>query len=203
VNKQLLWLPVVAFGATVAALGQAQPGKVGVINIQSAIISTKDGQKAAADLAAKYEPRRKNIESRSGEIGSLKERLSKGANTMSEDAKQALVREIDTKTRSLQRDTEDAQTEFDQEQNKVLQELGQKMMAVIDKYARDNGFTMILDVGAPQNPVLYASNNIDITNEIVGLYDKNAPTAAPAAPASRPAAAPAARPAPTRPATKK
>lgn len=197
-NKQLFWLPLVALGATVAALGQAQPGKVGVINIQSAIISTKDGQKAAAELAAKYEPRRKQIESRSGEIGSLKERLSKGANTMSEDAKQTLVRDIDQKTRSLQRDTEDAQTEFDQEQNKVLQELGQKIMAVIDKYARDNSFTLILDVGAPQNPVLYASNNIDITNEIVTLYDKNAPgTAAPAAPATRPA------PAPVRPATKK
>jgi outer membrane protein len=189
---------LVALGATVAALGQAQPGKVGVINIQSAIISTKDGQKAASDLAAKYEPKRKQIEARSGEVGSLKERLSKGANTMSEEAKQTLVREIDQKTRSLQRDTEDAQSEFDQEQNRVLQELGQKIMAVIDKYARDNGFTLILDVGAPQNPVLYASNNIDITNEIVALYDKNAPgEAAPAAPAARPAAAP------PRPATKK
>jgi outer membrane protein len=188
---------LVALGATVAAFGQAQPGKVGVINIQSAIISTKDGQKAASDLAAKYEPRRKNIEGRSGEIGSLKERLSKGANTMSEEAKQTLVRDIDQKTRSLQRDTEDAQTEFDQEQNKVLSELGQKMMAVIDKYARDNGFVLILDVGAQQNPVLYASNSIDITSDIVALYDKNAPGAAAAAPAARPAAAP------SRPATKK
>ncbi len=197
-NRQLFWLPLVALGATVAALGQAPPSKVGVINIQSAIISTKDGQKAASDLAAKYEPRRKQIEARSGEIGSLKERLSKGANTMSEEAKQTLVRDIDQKTRSLQRDTEDAQTEFDQEQNKVLQELGQKIMAVIDKYARDNGFTLILDVGAPQNPVLYASNNIDLTSEIVALYDKNAPSAAaPAAPAARPAATP------PRPATKK
>jgi outer membrane protein len=198
VNRQLVWLPLVALGATVAALGQAPPSKVGVINIQSAIISTKDGQKAASELATKYEPRRKQIEARSGEVGSLKERLSKGANTMSEDAKQALVRDIDQKTRSLQRDTEDAQAEFDQEQNRVLQELGQKIMAVIDKYARDNGFTLILDVGAPQNPVLYASNNIDITNEIVALYDKNAPgAAAPAAPAVRPPAAP------PRPATKK
>lgn len=196
-NRQLVWLPLVALGATVAAFGQAQPAKVGVINIQSAIISTKDGQKAASDLAAKYEPRRKDIESRSGEIGSLKERLSKGVNTMSEDAKQTLVREIDQKTRSLQRDTEDAQTEFDQEQNKVLSELGQKMMAVIDKYARDNGFVLILDVGAQQNPVLYASNSIDITGDIVALYDKNAPGAATAAPAARPPAAP------PRPATKK
>ena len=196
-NRQLFWLPLVALGATVAALGQAPPSKVGVINIQSAIISTKDGQKAASELAARYEPRRKQIEARSGEVGSLKERLSKGANTMSEDAKQVLVRDIDQKTRSLQRDTEDAQTEFDQEQNKVLSELGQKMMAVIDKYARDNGFVLILDVGAQQNPVLYASNSIDITSDIVALYDKNAPGAAGAAPAARPAAAP------SRPATKK
>ena len=195
---------MVALGATVAALGQTQPGKVGVINIQSAIISTKDGQKAAADLAAKYEPRRKDIETRSGEIGALKERLNKGANTMSEEAKQALVREIDQKTRTLQRDTEDAQTEFDQEQGRVLQELGQKMMAVIDKYARDNGYTLILDVGSPQNPVLYASNSIDITNDIVALYDKNAPSSkaapTPAAPSGGAARPPAAAP---KPATKK
>lgn len=197
-NRQLVWLPLVALGATIAALGQVQPSKVGVINIQSAIISTKDGQKAASELATKYEPRRKLIEARSAEVGSLKERLSKGANTISEDAKQGLVRDIDQKTRSLQRDTEDAQTEFDQEQNRVLQELGQKIMAVIDKYARDNGFVLILDVGAQQNPVLYASNNIDITNEIVGLYDKNAPSAgASAAPAVRPVVMP------LRPATKK
>lgn len=197
-NKQLVWLPLVALGATVAAFGQAQPGKVGVINIQSAIVSTKDGQKAAADLAAKYEPRRKTIEARSGEIGALKERLSKGANTMSEEAKQALVREIDQKTRTLQRDTEDAQTEFDQEQNKVLQELGQKMMVVIDKYAKDNSYTLVLDVGSPQSPVLFISPTIEITNEIVALYDKNAPgAAAPSTPAVRPAAAP------PRPATRK
>jgi len=194
IHATLMAVVLASFAGARTAAAQT---KVGVIHIQNAIIGTKDGQKAASDLAAKYEPRRKNIEGRSGEIGSLKERLSKGANTMSEDAKQVLVRDIDQKTRSLQRDTEDAQTEFDQEQNKVLSELGQKMMAVIDKYARDNGFVLILDVGAQQNPVLYASNSIDITSDIVALYDKNAPGAAGAAPAARPAAAP------SRPATKK
>ena len=77
----------------------------------------------------------------------------------------------------------------------MLGGLGQKMMAVIDKYARDNGFSLILDVSAPQNPVLYAANNIDITTEIVALYDKNSPGAAsgassPAPAATRPPVAP-------------
>jgi outer membrane protein len=65
------------------------------------------------------------------------------------------------------------------------------MMAVIEKYAKDNGYTMILDVSNPNTPVLYASSGIDITQDIVQLYDKtstnggpaSAPTAATPAPA--------------------
>jgi outer membrane protein len=113
--------------------------------------------------------------------------MQRGSNTMSEEAKQKLARDIDQKTRAFNRDTEDAQTEYDQEQQKILQELGQRIMAVIDKYARDNGYAVILDVSSPQTPVLYAANGIDITNDIVTLYDRNAPSVVPAAPASRPA----------------
>ena len=52
------------------------------------------------------------------------------------------------------------------------------MMAVIEKYAKDNSYTMILDVSNPNTPVLYASSAIDITQDIISLYDKNpAPTA--------------------------
>ena len=46
-SKLLLW-PVFALALTWTA--QAQQGKFAVINIQGAIISTKDGQKAASEL---------------------------------------------------------------------------------------------------------------------------------------------------------
>ena len=100
---------------------------------------------------------------------------------MSEQAKAELVRNIDTRTKSFNRELEDAQAEWQQDQDRVLQDLGQKMMAVIDKYAKDNGFSLILDVSNPQTPVLYASNTIDVTKDIVDLYDKNAASLAPAA----------------------
>ena len=82
------------------------------------------------------------------------------------------------------------------------------MMAVIDKYAKDNGYMLILDVSSPQTPVLFASNTIDITKDIIDLYDKNAGGAAPATTSARPAPGtprPAAAPAMTspRPATPK
>jgi outer membrane protein len=187
-------IPVVACALALPALGQ-QPTKVGIIHIQQAIISTKDGQKAAADLQQKFDPKRRELEKKQGEIQALQDQLRRGANTLSEEARQKLMREIDARTRSLNRETEDAQAEFDQEQQKILQELGGRLMQVIDKYARDNGFALILDVSSPQTPVLYAANSIDITQAIVDLYDKNSPSAqAPATAAPKPVT-PAAKPA--------
>jgi outer membrane protein len=126
-------------------------------------------------------PRRKEVEKKQADIAALQNQLRASSNTASEDVKNKLMRDIDAKQKSLQRDAEDFQAEVDAEQQKVLGELGGKIMAVIDKYATDNGFAIIIDVSSQQSPVLYAATSIDITREVVGLYDKNAPGAAPAA----------------------
>jgi outer membrane protein len=174
--------------------GAQGTGKVGVINIQSAIVSTKDGQKAAGEIQSRFSPKKAELEKRQTEIGQLQDQLNRGRNTLSEEARQALVRQIDQKTKSLNRDTEDAQTELNQEEQKVMGELFGRVMAVVDKYAKDNGFVLVLDVSSQQTPVLYASNTIEITKDIVDLYDKNAPSSAP--PLSSNAAQPAKPPAP-------
>jgi len=181
VNRQILWLPAVLFGASISLFAQAAPSKVGIIHIQNAIIGTKDGQAAAKSLEEKFLPRRKEVEKKQADIAALQNQLRASSNTASEDVKNKLMRDIDAKQKSLQRDAEDFQAEVDAEQQKVLGVLGGKIMAVIDKYATDNGFAIIIDVSSQQSPVLYAATSIDITREVVGLYDKNAPGAAPAA----------------------
>ncbi|MEK7405864.1 MAG: OmpH family outer membrane protein [Acidobacteriota bacterium] len=193
-NKQLLKTPALALGLVSLAYGQAQPAKVGITNFRAAIVNTRDGQKAFEELQNRFDPRRKELEKKQGEIAALQEKLRQGANTLSEEVRQKLMRDIDARTRTLNRDTEDAQSEFDQEQQKVFEELGGRMIQVIDKYARDNVYTLVLDVSSlPQLAVLYAANGIDITKDIVDLYDRNAPPAAPPG-AARPSSSPASRP---------
>jgi outer membrane protein len=172
------------------AAAQAPPSKIGIIHIQQAILATKDGQKAASELQGRFEPKRKEIDAKQSEIASLQQELNKGSNTMAEAKRMTLTRDIDSKTKSLNRYAEDAEQEFQQERNKVLNELGQRLMVVIDKYAKDNAYSLILDVSSQETPVLYAANGVDITKEIVDLYDKNAPsTVAPAPSAAKPPAA--------------
>ena len=168
---------------------------MGIIAFQNAIISTKDGQKAAADLTTRFAPKKSELEKKQSTIAQLQDQLRKGTNTMSEEAKQKLMREIDQNTKSLNRETEDAQAELDQEQNKIMQELGQRIVAVIDKYAKENGYTLIMDVSSQQTPVIFAANGIDVTQDIIALYDKNAPAATSGAKPATPAPAAATKPA--------
>jgi outer membrane protein len=193
VKRMLLTLPTLAFGLATLGFGQAAttPVKVGTIHFQNAIIGTRDGQKAAQELQGRFDPKRKELEKKKSDIEQLQVQLRNGSNTMSEEQKAKLYRDIDTRTKSLNRDTEDAQAEFDQEQNKVLQGLGQRLFALISKYSKDNGFALIVDVSNPQSPVLYASDTVDITNDIVKMYD--ASTGAGAAASAPAAAAPAPR----------
>jgi len=201
VKTTLFVLPALGLGLSLLAPAQS-PGKVGVINIQGAIISTKDGQKAAGEIQSRFTPKKAELDKRQTEIGQLQDQLNRGRNTLSEEAQQKLVREIDQKTKSLNRDTEDARSELDQEQQKLMGALFSRIQVVLDKYAKDNGYTLILDVSSPQTPVMFASNTIDVTREIIELYDKNAPAATSAAPApavpppaARKPAVPAAKPA--------
>src|ERR1022692_719981 len=160
VTRQAFGFCALALGLATFAYGQ-QPPKIGTINIQGALVSTKDGQKAAAELEAKATPKRKVIEGKQAEINSLKDQLQKGANTLSDAAKNDLYRTIDQKTKSLNRDMEDSQAEMDQEQQKILNDLGAKMLAVINKYALEHAFTLVIDVSNPQTPVLWAASSSD------------------------------------------
>lgn len=196
VKSKLLLGPVLALA--IAATAAAQQGKFAVINIQGAIISTKDGQKAAAELNAKTAPKKKELEQKQNDINQLQDQLNKGSNTLSDSAKNDLYKNIESKKKSLQREVEDAQSDLEADQQKLLSQLGQKILAVIEKYARDNGITMVVDVSSQQTPVLYASPSIDITKEIIELYDKN--TAGGSAPATSPKPPASAAPKPAAPA---
>ena len=197
-----------ASSATPTPTPTSSPTKIGVISIQDAILATNEGQKDFEALGKKFEPKRTELKSLSDEIDSLKKQLDAQGTKMNEESRAGLVRQIETKQKSLTRSQEDAQNDFVGQQNEIAQKILQKLGPVIDKYAKDNGLGLIIDISKPwpDGPVLWAGQSVDITKTIVDLY--NSQSGVPAAPsASRPGGAGATRPAgtttkPATPATK-
>jgi len=191
-----------------AAAPAVAPVRIAIIDVQKAILGTREGQKAATELQGKFNARKSALEKRQTDIGALQDQLKKGGATMSDAAKEKIVRDIDSNTRSLNHDADDLNADVEQEQNKLMGDLGQKMMAILDQYAAQNGIAVVLDVSNPQSPVFWAASATNITDDIVKLYDTAHPATAAAAPAPRPPAAKSAAPSPTPkppapPATKK
>jgi outer membrane protein len=153
--------------------------KVAIINIQDAITRTQEGQKLIKELQDRYEPKTKELESYNTELNDLRNQLNKGQNTMSDDARRELLRRIQQKERDQQRAVEDARGQFNQEQQQIFNDVGGKIMAVIDKHAKEKGYSIVLDISSPQSPVLYAVNEVNITNDVIAAYDAEGPAAAP------------------------
>lgn len=182
-----------------AQTGSAEaPAKVGILNVQAAIAGTEEGKQAATQLQAQFAGRQAELEQLSKDIDDLRTRLRNGASTLSDDEKARLAQEGDQKSRMLQRRQQDLQDDGQEAQRDVFDRIGRKMVTILDRYAKDNGYALVVDSSAQSTTVVYAAPQVDITQEIVRLYDQAYPAKSAGATSS---ATPRSSTAPSRPAS--
>jgi outer membrane protein len=174
VMAALLLIPAVRAQSTGAATAAA-PAKVGVINVQVAITSTAEGKQAALEMQTQFAPRQTELDNLRKEIEDLQTRLRTGSNALSDEERARLAAQGDQKTRIYQRKQQESQDDFNEAQREIVDRIGRKMVEILDKYARENGYAIIFDTSAQSTPVIYAANQIDVTQDIIHLYDQNYP----------------------------
>jgi outer membrane protein len=174
-----------------AAAGSAATGKIGVINVRQAIVATAEGKQASSELQSQFSARQNELEGLNKQINDLRQRLSAGQTTLSDDEKVRLTQQGQRLTQQLDRKNNELQEDVNAAQGEVVDRIGRKMMDVLDRYARENGIVAVFDSSAQNSPILFASTNIDITQDIIKLYDQAYPlkagATAPAKPAPKPA----------------
>jgi outer membrane protein len=158
--------------------------RIGIINMQQAILASNEGRRDFEELSKKFEPKQTELKGQNDEVESLKKQLNTQGDKLNDQSRANLVKTIESKQKSLQRSLEDAQSDFQAQQNDVLNRVGSKMMDVLDKYAKQKGYALILDVSNQNSPVLWAGASTDVTRAIVDEYNKVSGVAAPATPAT-------------------
>ena len=200
INTRVLGLTLVlvwgisAARAQAPAAGSPSGNKVGIVSIQDAIANTNEGKKELEALQQKYAPRQAALQSQNEEIENLKKQLQAQSDKLSDEERGSRVRSASEKQKSLQRSAEDFQNEVQQAEQEILNRLGKKMLDVLEKYAKENGYAVVMDVSNPQTPVLYANPGTNITKNLIEAYNAESPAAPAPKPASKPAGAAATRP---------
>lgn len=197
-----------------AAVGaQAQGGasspapaasKVGTLNVRQAIISTAEGKQASAELQSQFSARQTDLENVRKQIEDLQSRLRSGERTLSEEEKARLTRQGELVSRQYQRKQDELQEELNAAQGEVIDRIGRKMLDVLDRYARENGYTVVFDTSGQNTPVIYASSQVEVTQDIIRLYDQAFPVKGATPTSAQPKPAPQQpKPTPTQPPAKK
>lgn len=173
------------------------PTRIGVLNIQEAILASEEGKKEFDALQQKFNPKQAELKTQNDEVEGLKKQLETQGPKLNDDERASRARVIETKQKALQRNYEDAQAEYQQAEQELANRIGQKMLNTLQKYAESHGYAVVLDVSNPQtSPVLWATQGTVITKEVVDAYNAENPAGAPAAKSAGAAAPRPAAPAP-------
>ena len=129
------------------------------------------------------------------EIESLKKQVQALPATTPDEERAKRLRDIDAKEKHLQADSDEASNSYNSDLQEAFGKVAQKVGATAVKYCDENGFTMLLNVGANQqapDPVLWFKQEIDVTQAVINAYNVSSGVTAPPpsapAPARRPSA---------------
>jgi outer membrane protein len=175
-----------AQGAGTVSSGGPATTRIAVISIQGVIASTNEFRRDFETLAKRYEPKTKEVEGLRTEIETLQKDLQAQGDKLNETERANRGRNIEQKQKSLSRVVEDAQGEFQQEQNLIVQRVGEKVMKVVEQFARQNNYAVVVDASTQSSPILWASEQVNISKPVLDLYNQQ--SGVPAPPASAPSA---------------
>lgn len=164
--------------------------KIAVIMFQAAVARTNEGQRDFANLEKKFAPKNEQLKQESDQINALKTQLQANAKTLTAVQRQEKVNEIQDKEKELSQQVEDARSDFQNEMGTAFNTLAQKVGAVMTDYAKQHGYSIVLDASSQNSPVLWASPSTDITKAVIAAYNVKSGVPAPPPAAPTPAGKP-------------
>ena len=175
--------PAPAAASTATTPAPTGTTKIAVINFQAAVFQTNEGRRDISELQKKFDPKRTELKAQADEIDTLKKQLQAAGEKLSDAERQTRTQQIDEKEKNLQRDGEDASSDYQQQMQQTYQQLAEKVFGVVQSYATDNGFGVVLDSSSSEQSlpaVLWHRDSTDITKAVIDAYNVKSGVPAPA-----------------------
>ena len=193
-----------AQGSTGAVTPGGAPMKIGVINVERLVQESALGKEAFNRVKKLNDAKKEEGERLQKELRDMEQKLADQGAALAEDKRDALQKSYQEKAIAFKRFQDDANRELEASQKKELSELERRVFPVINQVGKDKGFTLIFNKF--QSGLVYAEDTVDITDDVLKVFNTTVAVPAASKPAegsaaAKPAAAgakPAPAPAPTK-----
>ena len=163
--------------AAAGSLAAQDKANLGYINSQEILDKSVEGKKALAQLQEKERQYAADLAKIDDQIKQLQNRLNTQRLTLTAGAAAGIQADIQKKQTDRQRMAEDASRGMQELQYKLLAQVQNELIAIIDQLRKDKGLDLIFDLA--KMGAAFASPALDLTAEVISRY--NASKAAPPA----------------------
>jgi outer membrane protein len=157
-------LAVTLFLAATALSQTPAPNAVGMINFQRAVSQNDEGVKAAGTYTAEGKKLADGLLASQKKVTELQDQLTKGGPTMTDAAKNTLMREIEKEKKVYELEQQNAQSSLDDRQEELFRPIADRVHKVVEAYAKELNLALVVNA---TEDMLYANDVADITTEII------------------------------------
>ena len=143
--------------------------RVAFIDVQRVLARSAAGVAARDQLEREKAAMQREMDGKRVELEKLRDELEKKGPLMAPDARRDKQDQFDRKRRDATRTMDDFQKELEKKEQMLLQRVLQDLSGVIDRVGKERGCYLIVEKRGAS--VLYASNEADLTDEIIRAYD--------------------------------
>jgi outer membrane protein len=159
---------ITLFFAATALSQTAVPSAVGMINFQRAVTQNDEGVKAAGIYTAEGQKLAEGLKKSQSKVTDLQDQLSKGGATMTDAAKNTLMRDIEKEKKVYELEQQNAQSSLDDRQEELFRPVADRVRKVVEAYAKSKNLAVVVNA---TEDMLYANDVTDITTEIIRLVN--------------------------------
>ncbi|EYF04333.1 OmpH family outer membrane protein [Chondromyces apiculatus] len=151
-----------------ASAGEAAAqNRIGVVDLQHSVMQTEDGIRAQATLKKVFDKRQQDLDAKQNDLQRAREDIERQARVLSREALQKRMEDWQRQMVELQTVFVDYNKELQKRQGELTAPIIKKMMMIINRVAKKQGFELIIDKQAAP----YARPDLDLTEQVVQLYN--------------------------------
>ncbi|HXN41775.1 MAG TPA: OmpH family outer membrane protein [Myxococcaceae bacterium] len=166
--KKLFALLGFALPLSTGALAVAET-KVGYVDLQRALQEVNDARSAKTRLQTTVDEKKKKFEREQADLLKEKDAFEKQMGVMTADAKAQRQSDLGKKVYDLNQRWEKEKVSFQEQEQSEMKAIFAKMNPIIASIAAREGMSFVFD--KTDGGILYAPAYLDITNELVRLYN--------------------------------
>ena len=144
--------------------------KIGWVDMQKAIQTSKAGKQAKAGLEKEFNRKKKKLEKKQKDLEKMSKDLEKKKLALSEKAFMGKQRDLQKEFLKYQEDARKSQLEIRKKENQLTGPILKKIQKVIQDVAKDKGYAYVLEKS--EQSVLWAKKEYDITDIVIKKINK-------------------------------